>query len=384
MSDAVRITEVADRRDLRHFLDVPHFVYARDPNWVPPLEVEVRKLLDRRRNPFFEHAEMTLFIAWRGGQAVGRISAQVNRRHLELHRDDTGHFGFLEAADDEAVFASLLGAATDWLRARGMKRILGPMSPSINDEIGVLIEGFAETPMVGMAYTPSYYAQRLEQAGFEKARDFYALRFDLHGQDTREPGQLEQLAARLRAAGRFQVRPIELRNFRQEMRRAIAVYNDAWSENWGFIPVSEREVDFLSHALRPAMRGHFVLLGEVAGNLEGIFVSLPNINEAIADLGGKIFPFGWAKLLWRLKRGRFRAGRVVLAGVRKAHQQSPLAAALLSEMLAEIISYGRNNGYEWAELSWVLEDNVKSLAFCKHSGRRIYKTYRLYQRGLER
>jgi hypothetical protein len=383
MSNEVRITEVTARSDLRRFLGVPHVVYARDRNWVPPLEAEMRKLLDRRRNPFFEHGEMALFIAWRGGEPIGRISAQINRRHLELHRDATGHFGFLEAVDDGAVFSSLLGAAADWLRARGMKRILGPMCPSINDEIGVLIDGFDQPPMIGMAYSPRYYAPRLEQAGFEKARDLYALRFDLHGPGTREPGQLELLAARLRAAGRFHVRPIDLSKFREEMRRAIGVYNDAWRDNWGFVPVSEREVDFLSQTLRPAMRRHFVLLGEVGGQLEGIFVSLPNVNEAIADLGGRLFPFGWAKLLWRLKRGRFRSGRVVLAGIRKAQQQSPLAAALLSEMLAEIIRWGRDNGYEWAELSWVLEDNAQSLAFCQHSGGQLYKTYRLYQRRLD-
>ena len=382
MSGDVDIAEVASRADLRRFVRMPHLVYAGDRNWVPPLDFEVRKLLNRRRNPFFEHGEIALFLARRGGKTVGRISAQINRRHLALHHDATGHFGFLESVDDGAVFSRLLVAAADWLRARGMKRIVGPASPSMNDEIGVLIDGFEHPPMIGMPYSPRYYGSRLEQQGFSKARDLYAFRFDLHGTDTREPLQLQRLASRMRAAGRFEVKPIDLRDFREQMRRAISVYNDAWQGNWGFIPVNEREVDFMSHALRPVMRPHFVLLGEVGKELVGIFVSLPNVNEAIADLDGRLFPLGWLKLLWRLKRGRFRAGRVILAGVRKEYQQSPLAAAMLSEMLSKIISFGRDNGYEWAELSWVLEDNAQSMAFCQHSGGKIYKTYRLYQRGL--
>ncbi len=382
MTDALEVREVRTRRDLRRFLDVPYLVYRGDPHWIAPLRQEVKKLLSRTKNPFFEHAEACYWIAERDGRPVGRISAQVNRLHLETHRDATGNFGFLEAIDDAAVFEALLATAADWLRARGMKCMLGPYSPSINDEIGVMVAGFGRPSVIGMAYSPRYYAARLEAAGFAKAKDVHALLFDMAGDDIREVDRLKRVTDRVNASGQFTIRPIDMRRFETEMRNAIDVYNDAWSENWGFVPVTEAEVKHLIASVRPIVDPKYVLLGEVDGELEAIFMTLLNLNEAIADLGGRLAPFGWAKLLWRLKRRPFKSGRVMLAGVRRRHRNSLLSPALLSQMLARTIETGRVSGVDWLELSWILEDNARSMALCRRAGGRIYKTYRIYEKPL--
>jgi hypothetical protein len=382
MTETPVVREVRTPRDLRHFLGVPYRLYRSDPHWVPPLQQEVLKLLDRRRNPFFAHAEACYWTAWRGDTPVGRITAQVNRLHLETHGDATGNFGFLEAVEDPAVFDALLGTAAAWLKARGMTRMLGPYSPSINDEIGVLVPGFDRPAVIGMAYSPRFYAARLEAAGFVKAKDVHALLFDMAGEDIREIDRLKRVTDRANATGRFRIRPIEMRRFEAEMRSAIDVYNDAWSDKWGFVPVTEAEVKHLIKSVRPIIDPKYVLMGEVDGELEGIFMTLLNLNEAIADLGGRLAPFGWAKLLWRLHRRPFRSGRVMLAGVRKRYRDTLLSPALLSQMLARTIEIGRASGIDWLELSWVLEDNARSMALCRRAGGRVYKTYRMYEKSL--
>lgn len=380
--DAIRITEMRSRRDRRQFLAIPYALYRNDPHWVAPLQREVLKLIDPRRNPFFEHGEACFWIAWRGDTPVGRISAQINHLHLSIHKDSTGNFGFLEAIDDPMVFEALLDTAEAWLRKRGMSRVRGPYSLSINDEIGVLISGFDAPPVIGMAYTPRYYIERLEAAGYGKAKDVHALRFDMDGDNIREVDRLERVTARLKADRRFRVRSIDMNRFEEEMRLAIEIYNDAWSDNWGFVPVTDGEVKHLIASIKPIIRPEYILLGEVDGKLEGIFISVPNLNEVIADLGGRLLPFGWAKLLWRLKMRPFKSGRVVLAGVRKVHRNSLVSPALLSWMLARTISTGRALGIDWLELSWVIEDNVRSMALCQRAGGRVYKTYRVYKKTL--
>ena len=377
----IRISEVRTRSDLQAFLDLPSLIYRNDPHWIPSLRGEIRKILDRRRNPFFDHGEACYWLAWRGGVPVGRISAQVNRLHLDLHQDATGNFGFIEALDDAAVFTGLLNTAERWLRERGMARIVGPYSLSINDEIGLPVSGPDAPPVIGMPHAPRYYLKHLEAAGYRKAKDVHALIFEING-DIREVDRLERVTARLTADRRFRVRPIDMRRFEEEMREAIEIYNDAWSDNWGFVPVTPREVESLIETVRPIIQPRYVLLGELDGRLEGIFVTLPNLNEMIGDLGGRLLPFGWVKLLWRLKTRPFKSGRVVLAGVRKAHRNSLVSPALLSWVMAHTIRTCRAAGIEWLEFSWVIEDNTRSMALCQRAGGRVYKTYRIYGKDL--
>ncbi len=382
MIPPISVAEAVTRRDLRHFLEVPDLVYRGDPNWVAPLRSEVRKLLDRRRNPFFDHGEACYWLAWRDGKPVGRISAQVNRLHLDRHRDATGQFGFLEAIDDAAVFEALLRTAEAWLRARGLARVLGPCSFSMNDEIGVLISGFSHPPVIAMTHAPPYYAPRLEAAGYSKAKDLHAFRLEID--EDRNPAipELVRHAARIGRDRRVRVRPIDMRRFGPEMRAGIAVYNDGWSENWGFVPVTPREVEHLLTTLKPVIDPRGVLLGEIDGRIEGLFVAIPDLNELISDLHGRLLPFGWAKLLWRLRTRSPKGGRIMLAGLTKAHQNSALGAAMLLWMFADILKTSGQLGYRYVEFSWVLEDNARSIALCERYGGRRYKTYRLYQKSL--
>ena len=382
MTAPILVTEVVTRRDLRRFLEVPDLVYRNDPSWVAPLRREVRKLLDRRRNPFFDHGEASYWLAWRDGKPVGRISAQVNRLHLETHRDATGHFGFLEAIDDPVVFEALLGAAEAWLRGRGLARALGPCSLSMNDEIGVLISGFSHPPVIAMPHAPPYYAGRLEAAGYSKAKDLHAFR--LEADENRNPAISELLrhAARISRDARVRVRPIDMCRFGAEMRAGIAVYNDGWSANWGFVPVTSREVDHLLATLKRVVDPRGVLLGEIDGRIEGLFVAIPDLNELIADLDGRLLPFGWVKLLWRLRTRSPKGGRIMLAGLTKTHQNSALGAAMLLWMFADIFRTAHALGYRYVEFSWVLEDNTRSIALCERYGGQRYKTYRLYQKSL--
>ncbi len=382
MTTPLRITPVAARRDLERFLAVPAEIYRGDPHYIAPLRWELRQRLDRRHGPFFEHGEAEAWIAWRGERPVGRISAQINRLHLELHGDGAGNFGFLEAVDDGEVFAALLATAESWLKARGMKVSRGPYSLSINDEVGVLVSGFDSPPVLGMAYSPVYYAPRLEALGYGKAKDLHALLFLKEGEDNRGLERLERVVSRLKTELSFSVRPIDMRRFEAEMSQAIALYNDAWSDNWGFVPVTEREVGYLVKQFKMIIEPDLVLFGEIENELAGIFITLPNLNEKIADLGGRLFPLGWAKLLWRLRFQRFRSSRVVLSGVRKAYRESVASPALLSEMLIKTIRNGVAKGFEWAELSWVIEDNARSMALCQRAGARVYKTYRIYEKAL--
>ena len=382
MTELLRVREVVTRRDLRRFLEVPHLVYRDDPHWVAPLHREVRKVLDRRRNPFFEHGEACYWLACRGDMPVGRISAQVNRLHLETHKDSTGNFGFLEAVDDPAVFDALLGTAEAWLRERGLARILGPYSLSMNDEIGVLISGFSYPPVIAMTHAPPYYGPRLEAAGYEKAKDLYAFRFEIDESSEASIAEMLGHAARINREGRVRVRPIDMRRFEAEMRAGIAVYNDGWSGNWGFVPVTPREVEHLAAAIKPVIHPLGILLGEIDGRLEGLFVAIPDLNELIADLQGRLFPFGWAKLLWRLRTRTPKGGRLALVGLTKTYQNSALGAAMLLWMFADLFKAAYARGYRYVEFSWVLEDNARSIALCERYGGRRYKTYRLYQKSL--
>jgi hypothetical protein len=382
MSEPIRIIEVHSRRDIREFMDLPERIYANDPNWIAPLRIEVRKLLDRRRNPFFDHGDACFWLAWRGETPVGRISAQINRLHLETHGDATGNFGFLEAIDEPAVFQALLSTAEAWLKAHGMTRSLGPYSLSINDEIGVLISGFEYPPVVAMSHSPRYYAAHLEAAGYAKAKDVHAFRFVLDEARDRAVSELLRSAERINREGRVRVRHIDMRHFKAEMRAGIAIYNDAWSSNWGFVPVTTREVEHLLATLRPVVIPAGILLGEIDGHLEGLLVAIPDLNELIADLKGRLWPFGWVKLLWRLRMRSPKGGRVMLAGLSRAYQHSPLGASLLLWMLADIFKAAHIRGFQKVEFSWVLEDNAPSIALCERGGGRIYKTYRIYQKTL--
>ena len=379
---SIEVTALRGRRDRNRFVDLPYRLHRDDPNWIPPLRRDVHRVLDRRRNPFFDHGEACFWLAWRDGIPVGRISAQINHLHLETHRDETGNFGLLEAIDDQAVFAALQRAAENWLRERGMRRILGPYSLSMNDDIGVLVSGFETPPMVGMPYTPPYYADRLGAAGYAKAKDLFALRVTLADIVTRHLYRLERVTARLRAEGRIAVRPLDPARFAEEMRLALDIYNEAWTRNWGFLPVTEREAKQIIDQLAPVLPPESVVFALADGEPAAMLVALPNLNEILADLDGRLFPINWLKLLWRLRFRKPKTARVMLTGVRQRYRRSALSMALVTLMLAEILDAARRANIEMVEFSWILEDNKPSLEGCHAIGAQLDKLYRIYGKAL--
>ncbi len=377
-SAAVVIEPVTDRRGRERFLRVPWSIYRDDPNWVPPLLAERRAHLDPRRNPYFEHAEAAFWLARRDGRDVGRISAQVDRLALEHHGERTGHFGFLEADDDPEIFAALLATAEGWLRDRGMTRIRGPFSLSINDESGLLVEGFGTRPSIMMGYAPPYYAPRLEAQGYGKAMDLICYDYEMGR-------QLPAVARFVENAKRdpgLRLRALDSRRFERDLEAIIDIFNDAWSDNWGFVPMTDAEIRHLGRNLKPLVRPGFVAIAELSGEPVAMAVSLPDINAMIADLDGRLLPFGWARLLWRIKLRRPESARVALMGVRKRFHGTPFGAVLALSVIDAIREYHAARGARRAELSWVLEDNRPMRRMIELFGARPYKTYRIYERDL--
>jgi hypothetical protein len=375
----LRIQPVKGRRALKQFLEMPARLHAGDPNWVQPLLFERLEHLNPKKNPYFEHAEVAYWLALRGGRAVGRISAQVDRLHLERHGDATGHFGFLEGEDDREVFAALFETAEAWLRARGMRRATGPFTLSINDESGLLIEGFDTPPYLMMGHVPRYYGPRVEEQGYGKVRDLIAYAFDVVAPP---PPEARRMLARLSKGAGLSFRPLDMRRFEEELQTIVDIFNDAWSDNWSFVPMTPAEVRYMGKNLKPIVRAEYAWIGEADGEPAAMTVTLPNVNEAIADLHGRLLPFGWAKLLWRLKVRGTRTARMPLMGVRKQYQGTPRGAALALGVIEAVRSWHAAHGAKEAELSWVVEDNRPTHDIIRLVGGRPYKTYRVYEKSL--
>jgi hypothetical protein len=361
------------------FLRLPWAIYRDDPAWIPPLLMERREHLDPRKNPFFETADTRFWLALRGGRAVGRISAQVNRAYLAKHSDATGHFGMLEAENDGEVFQALLGAAEGWLRAQGMRRALGPFNLSINEECGLLVKGFEHPPSMLMGHARPYYAERLEALGYSKAKDLICYQY-VAGRTP--PPSVERLLRKTAATEKLVIRPLDLSRYEADLAAIMEIFNDAWSDNWGFVPMSAAELRHMAKALRPIVRPQSIAIAELDSRPVAMAIGLPNVNEAIADLDGRLLPFGWAKLLWRLKLRTPKTARVPLMGVRKDYHSSMLGAALAIAVIDSIRRGQEAMGVESGELSWILEDNVAMRRMIEQLGGVAYKTYRIYERGL--
>jgi hypothetical protein len=379
---AIEVRPVRGRRDIERFIRVPFRVYEGDPNWVPLMFFYARQLLSRRKNAFFDHGEAELWIAWRDGEPVGRVSAQINTLHLDIHKDATGHFGFFEAIDDQAVFAALLETAEAWLRARGMKRVVGPYSFSINEEIGVLVEGFGDPPMVGMSHSPRYYAERLERAGYRKAKDVFAFLLDREALMGGKLGEMRKLLDRPQDDARLAVREMNMRRFAEEMREGIDIYNDAWNDNWGFVPVTRREVESMIRSVRAMVRPEYALFGEVDGRRVAMLMAVPNLNELLHDARGRLLPLGLYRLVRAYLTKQCGSARVGIMGVRREFRDSRIGMTLIARMIARFAEVAAKRDLKRGELSWVLEDNRASIGICQLVGGRRYKTYRIFQKAL--
>lgn len=377
MSD-IEIRPVSGQAELRQFIELPIRLYRGHKGYAPHLTMERFEAFSAKKNPHFHHADAEFFLARRGGKVVGRILAQVDHAHLKQQQDATGHFGLLDAEDDPAIFAALLKAAEDWLRQRGMKASAGPYSVSINDEVGQMIEGFNERSMLLMPYGPPYAPGRIEQAGYAKLMDLYSYEYDVR----KAPVTIGQRLIERYAKGRVKVRPVDMSRFADELLVAIDIFNDAWQDNWGFVPITKEEMQAAAKTMKPLVDPRLIWLAELDDKPVAMILTLPNLNEAIADMEGKLFPFNWAKLLWRLKVKRVKTGRVALMGVRMSLRHSALGAALAMMVIDKLRENGTALGYEYAELGWILETNAVTRRIIEQAGGREYKTYRLYSKPL--
>jgi hypothetical protein len=323
-ASAVEIVRVRTKADLDRFIRVPWRIYRDDPHWVPPLVFERRQHLDRTANPFFDHAEVQLWLALRGGEAVGRISAQVDQAALSQHQDAAGHFGFLEAEDDGGTFAALLQTAEAWLRDRGLRTVRGPFSLSINDESGLLIEGYERPPALMMGHAPPYYGRRLEDLGYAKVRDLIAYDFDVVTAKS-VPPEVRRLVDSLAKRPNVTVRRLRKSQLARDLKAVLKVFNDAWSNNWGFIPFSEVEIAKIAKDMRPLIREDFVCIVEIDGDPAAFALALPDLNEAMADLNGALRSPGCACRSWgcaRNTRGARRARRSPTRSSRRSTRTS--------------------------------------------------------------
>jgi hypothetical protein len=377
----VETVPVRTRGHWRDFHRLPYRVYRDDPQWVPPLLLERKLHFSAKHNPYFEHAEAEYWLAYRNGEPVGRISAQIDRLHLERHRDATGQFGFIEAIDDDAVFAALLSAAENWLRGKGMARATGPISFSLWHEAGLLVEGFDTPPFVMMGHARNYYGKRIENAGYAGVQDLIAYAYP---RQLTIPAPLLRILERSERRGELRVRNIRMdrKHLDGEIALIHDILNDAWSDNWGFVPMTKAEIADFARILRLLLKPEDVAIAEYRGEPAAFSMIFPNLNEAIKDLGGRLFPFGWAKLLWRLKIAGTKTMRMPLMGVRKSLQTSPAGAALALAVIREGRTASFAQGLVHGELSWVLDSNVRARRMIEMTGAPPSKRYRIYEKAL--
>jgi hypothetical protein len=378
MAIELRELQAGDKKTLKDFLDVVDDVYRGSPHYVRPLDFDVADRLDAKKNPFFQHAEGTAWVAYRDGRAVGRISAQVDHEHLRVHKDDAGMFGFLDTVDDPEVARVLLAEAERWVKARGMKRVRGPMSLSINEEIGCLVEGFDDPPMIMMTYHNPYQSGLIEQAGYAKLKDVYSWKYDVGEVPVRAQRAHDEIAAMPEVTTRF----ADPSRMDSELRVIMDVFNDAWSDNWGFVPVTEAELVKMGKDMGLILLPEITRMTFINGEPAAVAVGMPNLNEIIKDLHGKLFPFGFTKLLYRLKVRGPKSGRLLILGIRKKWRHVRRYAGLSAYLYVAMNRSAHLLGITDSELGWTLEDNAAINAGIRLMGGRIEKRYRVYEKEL--
>ena len=374
----IEIRQHAPGADLTDFMRVPEIVFADDPQYVAPLRMEVRDRLTPGKNPFWEHAEGALFTAWRDGQLVGRISAQIDREHLRVHGDGAGFFGFFDTIDDQEVAGALLDRAERWLAARDMQTMRGPLSLYIWEEAGLLVDGFDSPPALAMGHDRPYQQKLAEAAGLEGIKDLWAWRYDV----AEPPKRAVRAHAAMKKLPEVKFRSLDKSRMREELGIVLEIFNDAWEKNWGFVPTTESEVDKMAEDMKLIIDERLAFFVEIKGEPVGMVVCLPNLPEMAHDLDGRLLPFGWAKLLWRLKVQKPKSARLMLLGLKQKMRGIKRYGGLSTAMYAELAYRGMEHGYEWAELSWTLEDNKPINLGIRAMGGRVYKTYRIYERRI--
>ena len=374
---SVEIRETPIGGNLKSFLDVVDYIYRDDRNYVRPLDMDLKQRLSRK-NPFFEHAEGTVFTAHRNGWCVGRCTAQIDREHVSRYKEDCGFFGFLDTVDDEEVAGALLEASAKWLRERGMKKMRGPFSLSINEEMGCLVDGFDTPPMILMQHHRPYQGALIEKAGLEKAKDVFAWRYVVG----EVPSRAKKAHDEIDKLPEVRSRHVDMKNLDADVRTIMDIFNDAWSDNWCFVPYTENELSKMAEDLRLIGIPELTYITEIDGEPAAVAVALPNVNELIKDFHGKLLPLGLPKLLWRLKVVGPKTARLGVLGIRKQYRHVRKYAGLSTYLYSKLNRTGRDLGIQWGELSWTLEDNGPVNLGIKFMGGKVYKTYRIYEREL--
>jgi len=370
----MQIEQVSDKKRLDQFILFPWKVYQGNPNWVPPLISEMKFILGDR-NPFFHHAEAAYFLARKDGDVVGRIAAIVDRNHINIHKEQAGFFGFFECLPDVTVAQDLLNAAAAWLRERDVEIMRGPMNPSVNDECGFLLDGFDSPPMIMMTYTPPYYLEYMERCGLTKSKDLFAYISII--KDVSAGGRLEKLAAGVRArVPGLTVRPANMKQFQRELETVKDIYNSAWSHNWGFVAMTNEEIEAMAKRLKPLIVPELLIMAEVNGSPAAFFMAVPDYNRVLSKINGRLGPVGIVKFLWYSRR--IRDIRVLTLGVKEEYRKKGIEGLLYLESFKAAMK----KGYERAEMSWILEDNVLMQRGCELMGGKLYKKYRIYEKKL--
>jgi hypothetical protein len=364
------------------FIRAAYRAQAHNPKWVPSLDMEAHEFFDPKHSPFAKENEIECYVALRDGEPVGRIAAIVNRAHLAYRKDQTGHFGFIEAIDDPGVFKALTDAADRFAAARGLTRLMGSFSASINHEVGILIHGFDETHMVRTNYAPPYYARRLEELGFAKAMDLIAF-------ETKTDSSIDEKLERIRLAdARWKNREdlktygLTYRTWFPSFKRLLGLFNDAWSENWGAIPISDAEVAYIAKLMLPVIKPAWIRIAEWQGEPVGIVAQIPNANEAFAKLHGKLLPFGWARLMTHIHVTGTRSSRIPIAGSVKKWRNSRVGHMAMARMMLESFETARANRIERVEISWVLETNIHAVQSIELFGAKAIRKFRVFERPL--
>jgi len=378
-ASAVQIRRVLTKADRKSFIALAYRLNADDPNWIPPLKEEVKGLITPGKNPWFEHAEAAFFLALRKGAVVGRISAQVDALVLEHMAPGLGQWGMFEA-EDESVAHALLTAAEDWLRGKGMSRSMGPFSLGIWDEPGLLVKGHDHPPMVMMGHNKAAYEGWVEAAGYAGVKDLYT--YDVQSSHSFGP-LIDRIVASGEKNERIRIRKVDKSHFDAEAALILSILNEAWSDNWGFIPLTDSEIAYAGKKLKPIVLEDMILVAEYDGEPVAFMMALPDVNEFLVDLKGELFPFGWAKLLWRLKRMRPTGGRVPLMGVVRRLHASRLASQLAFMMIEFIRRAGNGHyGITRAEVGWILDDNGPMISIADAIQARRNRVYRIYEKRI--
>jgi ribosomal protein S18 acetylase RimI-like enzyme len=377
VSPPIEVALVVSRKERDAFIKFPWLIYQDDPAWVPPLLVERKGFLDRTRHPFYLHGDAALFLARRGNEIVGRIMASDDPNYNALHQTNVGCFGLFESIDDPSVAPALFRAAGKWLRRKGRNEIMGPIDYSTNYVCGLLIDGFQHPPTLLTSHNPSYYAALIESCGFEKVKDLYAWWFS---EPASAAARLRQLGSTFQKRHSVTIRSGNLKNIREESHRLREIYNDAWQKNWGFVPFTEKEIEFMTHELKPLVVPEFTLIAEIEDEPVGFILCVPDINVALRHIDGRLtkfgLPIGLAKLLYY--KIRTRTARLIALGVKPRYRRAGIAEMLVLRIIEDAMIKRGFTG----ELSLTLEDNHMINRFLEAIGAMKYKTYRIYRRAL--